>query len=171
MAKVFKAVLAITLLIGIMVLIACSGTNDSQNINSAPDFELDNLNGTTTALSSFAGKAVFINFWATTCPPCVAEMPHFQALYEDWSGSNEVIILTINIGESLSTVKSFMKSNNYSFLVLLDSQAKVAEQYRIQYTPTSILVGKDRQVKFRVIGAFKDKAAIIKTIDGALSEP
>jgi peroxiredoxin len=171
MKRIPGIILAIIFLTSIAVLMGCSG-EDSQNsqiYDTAPDFKLKNLDGQTISLSSFQGKAVFINFWATTCPPCVEEMPYLQELYTDWSARNDVVILTIDMGESEGTIQNFMQSHNLTLTVLLDSQLKVAEKYKIRYTPTSILVGKDGQVKYRVIGAFKDKAAIVKAVEGYIN--
>jgi peroxiredoxin len=172
MKKIPGIILAIMFLTSITILTGCSGDNsqNSQIYITAPDFKLQNLDGQTISLSSFRGKAVFINFWATTCPPCVKEMPYLQELYTDWSARNDVVILSIDMGESEGTILNFMQSHNLTLPVLLDSQLKVAEKYRIQYTPTSILVGKDGQVKYRVIGAFKDKAAIVKAVEGYLTK-
>ena len=170
MVKMLGIILAVVLLISMTAFTGCSRSDSSQDEKAAPDFKLNNLNGQSITLSSFRGKAVLINFWSTTCPPCLAEMPHFQGLYEDWTASNKAVVLTINMGESLSTVKSYIQSNKYTFPVLLDSEGEVAQLYGIQYTPTSILVGKDGLVKYGVIGAFKDKEAIVKAIGGYISE-
>jgi peroxiredoxin len=170
MAKIVRLILIVALLTGLPALLACSG-GDSQGLQlgyPAPDFRLNDLNNKSVSLSGYLGKVVFLNFWATTCPPCVEEMPHFQALFQDWSARDDVVILTIDIGEDAGLVRNFMQSHQYSFPVLLDTQLKVAEEYRIQYTPTSLVVDKAGLLQYKVIGAFKDKAAIVKAIEGLL---
>ena len=67
--------------------------------NRAPDFELNNLEGQLVSLGDLRGKPVLINFWATWCPPCRAEMPYLQQIYEEWSDKG-LVLLAINIGES-----------------------------------------------------------------------
>ncbi|MBP1707996.1 MAG: alkyl hydroperoxide reductase/Thiol specific antioxidant/Mal allergen [Chloroflexi bacterium] len=158
--------------ITIVALPACSGDGGGGSYigEPAPDFNLPGLDNQSVSLKGQRGKVVFINFWATSCPPCVDEMPHFQDLYRDWSARNDVVILTINIGEDAGTVRNFMQSNNYSFPVLLDTQLKVAEMYRIQYTPTSLVIDKNGLLQQRVIGAFRDKSAIVKTVEGAFHQ-
>jgi peroxiredoxin len=170
MAKIIKAILIGVLLAGLPALLACSADagQNSQLGNPAPNFSLNDLNNNSISLSSYLGKTVFLNFWATTCPPCVDEMPHFQALYQEWSARDDVVILTVDIGEDAGTVRNFMQSKQYSFPVLLDSQLKVAEKYRIQYTPTSLVIDKEGLLQYRVIGAFKDKPAVVKAVEGVL---
>lgn len=170
MNKIRQLILVVAILAAIAALPACSGDGQGLNLGvTAPDFSLPSLDNQSVALSSQRGKVVFINFWTTTCPPCVAEMPHFQELYQEWSARDDVVILTINIGEDAGTIRNFMQSNRYSFPVLLDSQLKVAEKYRIQYTPTSLVIDKNGLLQKRVIGAFKDKAGIVKTVEGVLN--
>jgi len=154
---------ALLLIAGMLLFPACSGTENTDS-SAAPDFSLNDLSGQPVSLSSLKGRTVLINFWTTTCPPCVAEMPHFQELQQDWAARDDVALLAINMGESAATVGTFIQKNNYSFPVLLDSQLNVSSKYKIRYTPTSILIGKDGQVKQKVIGPFKNKEAILKAI-------
>jgi thiol-disulfide isomerase/thioredoxin len=162
----FSSGLKVCLLAAVLSLAAACSANNSQNA-LAPDFSLKNLNGESVSLFSF-NTPVLLNFWATTCPPCLAEMPHFQELYEDWSSRDDVAFLSINLGESSSTVKEYINSNHYSFPVLLDTGSAVSEKYQIRYIPTTLLVGKDREVKYRVVGPFKNKDSIMKAIGSYL---
>ena len=163
--KATRLVAAIILIAGVLALSACSaGKGQHLRIDDpAPDFKLQDLNGNTVTLSNFRGKAVFLNFWAISCPPCVAEMPHLQAFYNEWS-SNNIVMLLINLQEDAATVKNFVQSHSYTFPVLLDSQHEVARKYAIQYTPTSFFIDKEGRIKLSIIGAFKDKAAIEKQL-------
>jgi len=150
---------------------ACSGANSqgSQIGKTAPQFILDDLNNKPVSLSSYLGKAVLMNFWTTSCPPCVEEMPYFQELYQDWSTRDDVSILMINIGEDIRRVENFMQSHNYTLPVLLDSQGKVAEAYQVQYTPTTVLIDQSGRLSYKAIGAFKNKLSIVKTVEGVLT--
>lgn len=159
--------LKVCLLAAVLSLLAACSGNNSQD-SSAPDFTLKNLDGESVSLYSFK-TPVLLNFWATTCPPCLAEMPHFQELYEDWSGRDDVVFLSINLGEGSNTVREYVKRNNYSFPVLLDSGSAVSEKYQIRYIPTTLLVGKDREIKYRVVGPFKNKDSILKAIGSYLN--
>jgi peroxiredoxin len=167
MNRIFRIVVSLVMLIGMVVPAACSTNtqSDDQGIvidSPAPDFSLKDLTGRTVSLSGLKGKVVLINIWTTTCPPCVQELPHFQSLHNDWANRSDVILLTVNLGESQSTVENFMRSNRYTFPVLLDSQFTVAEKYRIRFTPTSLIIDSTGLLKANIIGAFKDKTAIEK---------
>jgi thiol-disulfide isomerase/thioredoxin len=109
------------------------------------DFKLKDLNGKEVSLSDFKGKKVFLNFWASWCPPCKAEMPDIEKLYNETNDS-DLVILAINLGESKNDVTSFLEDNKYSFPVLLDSNQTISEQYNIQYIPTSFFIDADGNI-------------------------
>lgn len=117
----------------------------------AIDFKLKTLDGKEVSLSSFKGKKVFLNFWATWCPPCRQEMPELEKLYQE-SKDSDLIILTINLGEDNKTVKSFMDKNKYSFNVALDLDQNVAIKYNIVSIPTSIFIDSEGNLVSKKIG-------------------
>jgi peroxiredoxin len=127
----------------------------------APDFKLQSLDGQTVSLGDFRGKPVLLNFWATWCPPCRAEMPFLQEIYEDkeWSEKG-LVILTIDIGEDPSVVKEFMESYDLSFPVLLDTDQDVALEYNIRAIPTTFFIDKDGIIQDIKVGAFSSKTEI-----------
>jgi thiol-disulfide isomerase/thioredoxin len=133
---------------------------------SALDFKLKDLNGKEVSLSQLKGKRVFLNFWATWCPPCKAEMPEIEALYNETKDS-DLVILAVNIGESQNTVKSFMDKNKYNFSVLLDTDNSIAAKYNIQSIPTSFFIDKDGVIVSRHIGSMNktQMETYIKNID------
>jgi peroxiredoxin len=95
--------------------------------NRAPDFTLQNLEGKNVTLSSFRGKIVMINFWATWCIPCKDELPFFQAISDNWS-EKDLTILAIS-KEPKGAVRSFINGEGYTFTVLLDSNGEVNTLY------------------------------------------
>lgn len=111
----------------------------------ATDFKLKDLEGKEVSLSDFKGKNVFINFWATWCPPCKAEMPYLQQLYEETKDS-DLVILAINLNEDKTTVEKFMIANNYSFPVLLDTDFQVGGAYQAVSIPTSYFINKEGDI-------------------------
>lgn len=170
MKKISGIFLVFILTLGALTLVACSSSSSSLKMgDTAPDFKLPDLNGQSVSLGSFKGKTVLLNFWATTCNPCVNEMPYFQAMHEEMSANSNFVLLMIDVGEDAATVKKFIQGNKYTFTVLLDNQYEVAGKYNVQYTPTSVLIGKEGKVEFSIIGAFKDKAAIEKQISSYLN--
>jgi len=163
--KTLKVITLIVLTSGLIISGCSSGAEppEARVGSQAPDFQLNNLDGQSISLSDLRGKPVFINFWATWCPPCRSEMPYIQEIYEEWSGKG-LVVLAINIGESPSQVEEFMESQNLSFPVLLDTGKNVAQKYNIRGIPTSFFVDKDGVVQEKIIGAFPSKAAIEKSL-------
>ena len=120
--------------------------------NIAPDFSLETLEGEVLSLSQFKGKKVFLNFWATWCPPCRAEMPDIQKFSED----EDVVVLAINLThteDSLLTVDNFIQDRGFTFPVLLDKNGEVAEQYRVQAYPTSYMIDAKGRIQYVALGA------------------
>lgn len=126
--------------------------NQSAKKAQAIDFKLKDLNGNELSLSSLKGKKVFLNFWATWCPPCKSEMPEIEKLYEETKDSN-LIIVAVEIGEPLNTVKPFIDSNKYKFKVLLDSDNSVADKYKINSIPTSYFIDTEGNIISEHLGA------------------
>lgn len=142
------------------------GINPNVIKTKAIDFKLKDLNGKEMSLSDLKGKKVFLNFWATWCPPCKAEMPEIQKLYEETKDS-DVVIVAVEIGEPLDTVKSFIDSNKYSFKVLLDSDQSVATKYNIASIPTSYFIDVDGNIVSKHVGGMNidQMKEYIKTLD------
>jgi Peroxiredoxin len=121
------------------------GINQDSIKTKAKDFKLKDLNGKELSLSDLRGKKVFLNFWATWCPPCKAEMPEIEKLYQE-TKSSDLVIVAVDIGEPLNDVKTFIDQNKYNFKVLLDSNQSVAEQYGISAIPTSFFIDKEGNI-------------------------
>ena len=119
--------------------------------NIAPDFELTTLEGETTRLSDYRGQRVFINFWATWCPPCRAEMPDMQKLYEQTDV--DVEILAVNLQESEEVVSEFVKEFGLTFPILMDVNSDVADTYQVRAYPTSYMIDSSGRIQFIAIGA------------------
>ncbi len=117
----------------------------------APDFTLADLNGRRIRLGSLKGKVVFLNFWATWCPPCILEMPTMEKLHREF-GSKGLVILAVNFRESPKQVKAFLKEHQLTFTTLLDPKGKVFELYQAWSLPTTTFVNKKGQAVGKVIG-------------------
>ncbi len=117
----------------------------------APDFTLADLNGRRIRLGSLKGKVVFLNFWATWCPPCILEMPTMEKLHREF-GSKGLVILAVNFRESPQQVKAFLKEHQLTFTTLLDPKGKVFELYQAWSLPTTTIVNKKGQAVGKVIG-------------------
>ena len=145
----------------LLLLAGCSigFSRDTGGEKIAPDFQLKNLEGELVTLRDFRGKPVLINFWATWCPPCREEMPYLQQVYDEWT-SKGLILLTIDIGESPTTINKFFAENNLSLPVLLDTDKEIGQAYGITGIPETFLIDKDGIIRKKQIGAYPDKKAI-----------
>ena len=119
---------------------------------SPRDFSLSLLEGETKSLSSYKGKVVFLNFWATWCGPCRIEMPSLEALYNKFSDKG-LEILAVNCREDQTTVSSFLKNEGFTFPVLLDLNGRVSLNYGIQAIPTTFLIDRDGMIILRLVGS------------------
>lgn len=128
-------------------------SNDKNGIpvgEKAPDFQVETMDGEKVKLSDYRGKKVFLNFWATWCPPCKAEMPYMQSFYEEKQENVEV--LAVNLEESASKAKDFADQYGLTFPVLLDHSGAVAEVYDIYTIPTTYVLNEDGTVHQKIIG-------------------
>lgn len=116
----------------------------------APDFELQSLDGTVIKLSEMRDKNVILNFWATWCGYCVIEMPDLQKLQEAYK--DDLLVLTVNVGESKEVVQKFMEENNLDLTVVLDEKMNVANTYGIRSYPTTIAVNKKGEAVSGYVG-------------------
>lgn len=108
----------------------------------APDFELATLEGETVHLSDFYGKPIMLNFWATWCAPCRAEIPDMQKFYED--KDVEVVAVNLTTSEhSKDDVPEFVDEFGMTFPVLLDDQGAASTIYQIQPIPTTFLIDSE----------------------------
>jgi len=115
----------------------------------APDFILKNLEGEEVRLSDYRGKGVFINFWASWCPPCKQEMPDMEKNYRLFKEQG-IEILAINLEESQLAISSFASRYDLSFTILLDTDKSVTNRYGVGPIPSSFFVDKDGIVVSKV---------------------
>lgn len=129
-------------------------TDDPSQLAETHDFSLENLSGESVSLSDFRGTPVVVNFWATWCPPCRAEMPILQAAAE--AHPDDLVILAINSDETLSEVEPFVSAYNYSFEFLMDPAMVVLDQFQIRGFPTSLFFDQDGQLVATFIGELNE---------------
>jgi peroxiredoxin len=137
-----------------------------QEGNKAPDFQLKTLDGADVKLSDLRGKKVILNFWATWCPPCKAEIPHMQNFYVS-SDKSKVEILAINLTTSEKNpgnVNEFVKERNVTFPVLLDQDGDIGVRYQAITIPTSYLIDSQGIVRKKIVGPM-DKDMLNRLIE------
>lgn len=139
----------------------------------AIDFTLKDQYGNTHTLSDYKGKTVFLNFWATWCSPCKAEMPDIQKLYEEFQ-QEDVVILGVaapNLGREKSEegIKGFLEENGYTYPVVMDTGAEAFQAYGINSFPTTFMIDKDGNVFGYIPGQLSEETMrdiIRQTMDG-----
>ncbi|MBI3121735.1 MAG: TlpA family protein disulfide reductase [candidate division NC10 bacterium] len=119
----------------------------------APDFVLPTLAGPPIRLSDHQGKVVLLNFWATWCPPCRAEMPSMEKLYRAYRDRGLVILAVSGDRTGRSVVESFVQERGVTFPILLDSPGEVFAQYGVRGLPTSYLLDRQGRIVSADIGA------------------
>jgi len=119
----------------------------------APDFDLETFSGSRVALEDLRGKAVILNFWASWCPPCRAEMPAFQQALEEYSDV-DLAILGVNATsqDSLLDVEKFLQEYQLDVTVPLDFSGQISRLYQIHSLPTTFFIDKQGIIKNVIIG-------------------
>ncbi len=134
------------------------------------NFKLKDLEGKTVSLDSFKGKVVFLNFWATWCPPCRAEIPSMIELYNRFK-SKGLEIVGVDLQEDKATVAKFVKQYKMNYTVLLDTTGQVGQIYGARSIPTTYIVDRRGNILARTIGTREwNSTEIIKLFEEILKQ-
>ena len=117
----------------------------------APDFTLTDLDGNRHRLADYRGRVLIVNFWATWCPPCRAEMPSMQRAWEQLEGEG-IVILGIDVGEDEDTVFQFTADYPVEFPLLLDRDSAVIDRWPVRGLPTTFVVDGAGRIVYQAIG-------------------
>lgn len=137
----------------VTLIIVVSQSVSAQSLapgSSLPSASILNLDGERVSLSSFKGKPLLINFWATWCAPCVAEMPELQALFEE--NSDELTVVAIAVEDQKSDVLALKNSLGLTFPILLDPGADFSRRFNVDGFPESFIADKEGKLKFFLDG-------------------
>lgn len=119
--------------------------------SETPALTLNDLSGRAHAIADYRGRVVLVNFWATWCEPCRAEMVSMQRLQERLAGRPFTVLL-VNYGEARMRVGEFVKREALGFPVLLDPNQDASRAWRVRVLPSSFLVDAEGRVRYTVIG-------------------
>ncbi|MDO5115534.1 MAG: TlpA disulfide reductase family protein [Synergistaceae bacterium] len=160
--KIF--LLAAALLLTSLLASSALALSDGTEIKN---FTLNDLNGKSVSLEQFRGKTVVLNFWATWCPPCRAEMPEFNEMAREFEKAGEAVLLAVNMTdgrrETKAKVESFIKENGYSMTVLLDGDQQLAKYFGVRYIPTTFIIDGAGRLAGQIQGG-TTKAAVMKLV-------
>lgn len=163
---IFVALLSIATQLQKQSPVGGNGLASSALLNSdAPYFELHNLDGKLVSLVDYRGKIVFLNFWQTTCPPCLRELPDFVNFIEEQAA--DVAWLAINVGETSEIVHTFFAAHDFIGIpVLLDKDSIVRYQYGVMGFPVTYVLDSKGIVRHLNIGelSYAEMNAILEAI-------
>ncbi|MBN1956368.1 MAG: TlpA family protein disulfide reductase [Anaerolineae bacterium] len=147
---------------------ACGAATPPLEIGQpAPDFCLPDAAGQEIALSDLQGRVVLLNFWATWCEPCKAEMPIFQSLYESYGGDDFVVVL-IALGDEPGEVAEYVDGHGYTFVSLVDSDGTMERTYGIDTLPSTLLIDQAGVLRNFRLGPVHDEATLLAEISPLL---
>lgn len=119
----------------------------------APSFELEGLDGQTYSFEpGESGKAMFVNFWYSTCPPCIEEAPELQALYEKYQDKMDIYAVNVLKLDSIEKVEQFVDEYSLEFPVLLDKDSEIVDLYNAYGYPTNFLIDEKGVVQEVLLG-------------------
>jgi len=136
----------------LLPLVACSKEKSVPSKPLAADFTLRDLDGKDHKLSDYRGKVVFLNFWATWCPPCRTEIPSMERLNEVL-GSKDFVMLAINTDENVKDLEAFVKEKAHNFTVLSDADGKIQKLYNVFKFPETFVIDQQGNIVEHIVGA------------------
>jgi peroxiredoxin len=159
-SEVFMRRLMLLLFVLALALPACSKEEKGKPVSvgalqegkSAPDFTLKGPDGKDVKLSSLKGKVVFLNFWATWCPPCKEEIPSMMKLNQKMSGQSfQMLAVSIDDGGK-NAVESYFKESGFTLPYLNDTNQAVGTVYGVTGVPETFIIDKQGVIVKKVIG-------------------
>jgi|SRR5574338_465345 peroxiredoxin len=133
----------------------------------APNFKLNNLEGKYVELNKEVGDGpVLISFWATWCKPCLEEMAEYNKIYEQYKDQGfSLLAISTDTEKSVAKVKPYIKSKDYKFNVLLDTNSEIARKYYAQQMPYTVMIDKNGNIVYSHLGYMKgDEKKIEKLV-------
>ena len=118
---------------------------------STPPLYLKDLSGRFQSLDDYRGKVILVNFWGSWCSSCIEEMPSLQRLEQKFKHS-EMVVLAVNVNQTHTSVQRFLQRTALDLTVLMDTSAKTAKNWQVNFYPTSFVIDKAGKMRFFAIG-------------------
>ena len=146
-------------------------TETETTVSLAPDFTVYDPDGNPVTLSSFRGKPVVVNFWATWCGPCQMEMPYFETLSKEYADQIQFMMVNLTDGqrETVDYVKKFLEVNGYTFPAFYDTDMDAAITYSVYSIPLTLFVDAEGALITSHTGAM-DEATLRNYIESLIKE-
>ena len=156
-----------------LVLSQAAGSGELSPYTAQPgtaSFELPDVKGQPHKLGDYRGQVVLVNFWASWCPPCIQEMPVLERLQQELN-EQPFKILAVNVGEKKYRVWKFVKLINFGLPVLLDTRKDTFNAWGVSVLPTSFLLDKQGNIRYRVQGDIEwESEAVVTLIEALINE-
>ena len=137
----------------------------------APDFTIESLSGDQISLSDMRGNAIVLNLWASWCPPCRAEMPALQRVYqENHEVGLEVLTVNMTAQDSLADVEAFVQEFNLTFPILLDTSGEVGNAYLMRALPTTFFIDREGVIQQVIVGGPMSEVTLQSTVEQLLED-
>lgn len=130
--------------------------------NIAPSFTLKDLDGNEVSLEDYKGKKILLNFWASWCPPCRAEMPDMQSFYQKYKDKGYTVIAVNMAGTEKNSqdAPAFIEKHKLTFPVLLDEKGSIGALYNVISLPTSYFIDSDGVIRNKVTGPMSEEQMV-----------
>ena len=150
--------MGLALVFGAMVLL--NNSIPADDYKSAPDFKLTDLDGKKITLSDYEGKVLFVNFWATWCPPCRQEIPGFIKAYEKYKDDG-LVILGVAVSDKEKTVKAYVDRFEISYPVAMGDMKIIRDYEPGNAIPSTIVVDREGNIFHKHVG-FMEQSQVEK---------
>ncbi len=171
-SNAMKRLLPLLFLLLLMSLAACGSFGTPlpalDGTDPVPNISLPTPDGDKLSLSGYPGQVVFVNFWGTYCPPCVAELPELQEVYDELHDQG-LVIIGLNVEEKPEKVKAFVQENHITFPIIISDDATVNAIFGLKHMPTTWIIDQNGIMRGKVVGQM-DKATARKIAHKLLNE-
>ncbi|MBI3581087.1 MAG: TlpA family protein disulfide reductase [Nitrospinae bacterium] len=148
----YLLLLAFGYALGMGIFYEPPNTVEAAENEPAPKLILHKLGGKKTSLEDYRGKWVFLNFWATWCPPCLKEMPEMEEFYKKFKSKNLVMLAVSVDKDDPSKIASFIKDHGYTFEVFLDPDGESLDKFHTSKIPATFIINPKGEVVSQAAG-------------------